>query len=227
MFFMLYCFRNSVMNFCSCENHWAPFSFVCNCAWHEMILQFQSSCCGVRLHVNAVFLFSVFPSLLSWPCSASGRQRRGLVRCTRLRQHAPGSGYVTCWQTSHSSLKGQSHQQYYICHIYLSEYRFGHWKGPQSINTQHAVLVHPDHFCISAAGVWLSGNCCCCASITKKALDHSLDHKWYKTWMQPPCYPLVSKIECFHHRHLVFWNGMWPTSGWIWPWKSKPVKVAS
>lgn len=159
-----------------------------------MILQFQSSCCGVRLHVNAVFLFSVFPSLLSWPCSASGRQRRGLVRCTLLRRHAPGSGYVTCWQTSHSSLKGQSHQQHYICHIYLSEYRFGHWKGPQSINTQHAVLVHPDHFCISAAGVWLSGNCCCCASITKKALDHSLDHKWYKTWMQPPCYPLVSKI---------------------------------
>lgn len=159
-----------------------------------MILQFQSSCCGVRLHVNAVFLFSVFPSLLSWPCSASGRQRRGLVRCTRLRRHAPGSGYVTCWQTSHSSLKGQSHQQHYICHIYLSEYRFGHWKGPQSINTQHAVLVHPDHFCISAAGVWLSGNCCCCASITKKALDHSLDHKWYKTWMEPPRYPLVSKI---------------------------------
>lgn len=89
------------------------------------------------------------------------------------------------------------------------------------------MLVHPDHFCISAAGVWLSGNCCCCASITKKALDHSLDHKWYKTWMQPPCYPLVSKIDCFHHRHLVFWNGMWPTSGWIWLWKRKPVKVAT
>lgn len=82
--------------------------------------------------------------------------------------------------------------------LYMSHlpFRIQVWtlERPQSINTQHAVLVHPDHFCISAAGVWLSGNCCCCASITKKALDHSLDHKWYKTWMQPPCYPLVSKI---------------------------------
>lgn len=61
-------------------------------------------------HVQIYLLFfSPHPVLLSSVVDqpASGQQRRGLAQCTRRRRRAAVSGYVTCWPTSTSSLKGQ------------------------------------------------------------------------------------------------------------------------